>query len=160
MTEIITEYFESYWDGPYDVSELDEVHSNNVLYLICGTHGMYGRNVPLYIGKTEQEVKRRIAQHDYWLREEPDPPKVYVACIGSFSSWKENALLLEYPPLDRETIESVESLLIYAHQPVYNAKSRQGNIRLRNHFVVFNTGRRGTLYPEVSSLRWLSDKEA
>ncbi len=150
-------HYEAYWDGPYAEQDLQTVHSNNVLYMICGTHGLYGRNVPLYIGKTEQEVQNRIKQHSRWLDDEPDPVRIYVACIGEFISWTENAAIEEYPPLSRDVIEQVESLLIYAHQPVYNTKSKQGNLQSVQPITVFNTGRRSTLYPEVSSLRWLGD---
>ena len=125
--------------------------------MICGTHGLYGRNVPLYIGKTEQSIQTRISQHS-WLNEEPDPVKIYTGCIGEFFSWKKYYEIEEYPPLSTRVIEQVESLLIYAHQPVYNNKSKLGNNRFESHMLVFNTGRRSTLYPEVSTLRWVDDE--
>lgn len=152
-----TKYYEAYWDGPHDVKDLQTVHGNNVLYMICGTHGLYGRNVPLYIGKTEQKVHDRINQHSGWINDEPDPVKVYVACIGEFYSWSENEKIESYPPPLSGLIEQIESLLIYAHQPVYNTRSKQGNFQSVPPITVFNTGHRSTLYPEVSSLRWLGD---
>lgn len=153
-----TKYYEAYWDGPYGVEDVQTAHRNNVLYMICGTHGLYGRNVPLYIGKTEQEVYVRVKQHSRWLNEEPDPVNVYVACIGEFYSWAKNEKIDEYSPPSHEIIEQVESLLIYAHQPVYNTRSKQGNFQPIQQIAVFNTGHRSTLYPEVSSLRWLGDE--
>ena len=44
--------FDVFWEGPYEADKLGDIHQNYVLYVICGTHGLYGRNVPLYIGKT------------------------------------------------------------------------------------------------------------
>lgn len=162
MSAIPVKHYDVCWYGPYEYDPdndvlLPEIHVNNVLYMICGTHGLYGRNVPLYIGKTEQSIFTRISQHS-WLSEEPDPVKIYTACIGEFASWKNNLEVEEYPPLATRIIEQVESLLIYVHQPVYNSKSKLGNNRFDSHMSLFNTGRRGTLYPEVSTLRWIGDE--
>jgi hypothetical protein len=98
---------------------------------------------------------KRLSQHASWVNEEPDPVSVYFAAIGTFESWEDRDKIESYPPLDRKIVESIESLLIYSHQPVYNKRSTQGGFKLECTYVVFNTGRRGTLYPEVSSLRWL-----
>ena len=159
---IQSKYYDVCWYGPYDYDpesgvRLPDIHTNNVLYMICGTHGLYGRSVPLYIGKTEQGIRERIAQHK-WISEEPDPVKIYTACIGEFLSWKENMTIEEYPPLDSRLIEEIESLLIYVHQPVYNHRSKYGGSRFSFHLTVFNTGHRGPLYPEVSTLRWIGDE--
>ena len=117
--------YEVYWYGPYDPDSLEDVHSNNVLYMICGTHGLYGRNVPLYIGKTERSIQARLNEHRTWIEDEPDPVKVYTAVIGKFMSWLHNSSIVEYLPLDRSVIEAVESLLIYSHQPVYNQPQKK-----------------------------------
>jgi hypothetical protein len=149
--------FDVYWEGPYDTTGLDEVSTNCVLYMICGTHGLYGRNVPLYIGKvSRQTLKVRIRQHESdWLNNEPDPVKIYAGYVGIFNSWEETAEIEEYPSLPDATIDAIESLLIYSHQPVYNVRGRQNAIRNIGHIRLFNTGRRSTLYPEVSSLYWV-----
>jgi hypothetical protein len=161
MNNTETSHYDVIWYGPYDYDienevNLPDIHPNNVLYMICGTHGLYGKNVPLYIGKTIQGVNSRIPQHG-WIADEPDPVKVYTACIGEFVSWEYNSSCEEYKPLSNSVISQVESLLIYVHQPVYNRQSKQGNIRFDSHISVFNTGRRSTLYPEVSTRRWIGD---
>lgn len=157
-----TWHYDVVWYGPYDYDaenevELPPIHRNNVLYMICGTHGLYGKNVPLYIGKTIRGVNSRIPEHS-WIGDEPDPVKVYTACIGEFVSWEKNAVVEEYPPLDNAIITQIEALLIYVHQPVYNRQAKGGTIRFNGHISVFNTGRRSTLYPEVSTRRWIGDK--
>jgi|JI6StandDraft_1071083.scaffolds.fasta_scaffold155788_1 hypothetical protein len=162
MNAVPVKHYDVYWSGPYEYDPdndvlLPEIHANHVLYMICGTHGLYGRNVPLYIGKTEQSIHTRISQHS-WLSEEPDPVKIYTACMGEFVSWMTNFEVQEYPPLSTRIIEQVESLLIFAHQPVYNSRSKLGKNRYDSHVSIFNTGRRGTLYPEVSTLRWIGDE--
>ena len=154
-----TTYFDVYWEGPYDFDDLPEQDQNHVLYLICGTHSLYGRNVPLYLGMTETGASGRLSQHAHWVDEEPDPVKVYLASIGTFESWEARDKIESYPKLEKGIIQSIESLLIYSHQPVYNTRSRQGNFKLEYPYVVFNTGRRSTLHPEISSLRWLGDPQ-
>ena len=118
---------------------------------------MYGRNVPLYIGKTlRQTLQVRIQQHrKVWLDSEPDPVKVYAGYVGIFDSWEQIALRSEYLPLVDKTINAIESLLIYSHQPVYNTKEKKTALGTLGNIKLFNTGRRSTLYPEVSSLYWV-----
>lgn len=164
MSNLISALYDVHWYGPYKYDPENEIylpniHSNNVLYMICGTHGLYGKSVPLYIGKTEQGVEARLSQHK-WINSEPDPVQVYTACIGEFVSWEHSSSVEEYNPdeLEEQIITQIESLLIYVHQPVYNRQSKQGGIKFNNHISVFNTGRRSTLLPEVSTLRWIGDE--
>jgi hypothetical protein len=161
MTEQV---FDVWWEGPYDPykeGSLNEVNANCVLYMICGTHGLYGRNVPLYLGMTSRSIQKRLAEHDSWLMYEPDEVKIYTAQIGKFISWEHNIDPdLEYAPLPELTIAAVESLLILAHQPVYNSRSRQTASAAIGHIRIFNTGYRTTLYPEISSLFWVGDPAA
>lgn len=121
---------------------------------------MYGKNVPLYIGQTNEGIGVRISQHNKnWLEDEPDPVQIYTACIGKLHSWEHNSTQEEYAKgaLEDHVISEIESLLIYVHQPVYNRQCKQGSIKFKEHITVFNTGRRSTLYPEVSTLRWVGD---
>ena len=153
MTRNIPVY-DVHWYGPFDPESLpDDLNQNHVLYMICGTHGLYGRNVPLYIGKTQRDVYRRLKEHG-WMRAEPDPPKVYTACIGEFISWEDNELIENYPPPPHQLIESIESLLIIAHQCAYNSRSKAQKAVGDYDLAIFNTGRRATLFPEVSSRYW------
>jgi hypothetical protein len=151
---IETPTYDVHWYGPFDPEVLPrDLNENHVLYMICGTHGLYGRNVPLYIGKTERDIPRRLKEHT-WIMHEPDPVKVYTACIGKFISWEKNETIDDYPPLPRELIEKVESLLIIAHQCAYNSRSKAQKSVGGQDITIFNTGRRATLFPEVSSMYW------
>ena len=150
--------FDVFWEGPFDDDNLDD-DANCVIYMICGTHGLYGRNVPLYIGKTgtgsgkdQRTVKKRIAEHKAsWINSEPDPVKIYTASISEFKSWDFNSKKKEYsPPDDVSIIDAVEALLIYSHQPVYNQRSKLSPNDASATLRLFNTGRRSSLYPEVS----------
>jgi hypothetical protein len=150
-----TQHFDIFWYGPFDDAD-DEVlrDENLVLYMLTGTHGLYGKSVPLYIGKTLRTVKTRVCEHK-WIQHEPDPVRMYAAAISPpFEQWSEIAGVESYPPLADHTVTQIESLLIFAHQPVYNARSKGDQCSLTSNICLFNTGRRATLYPEVSSLYW------
>lgn len=157
-TELI---FDVNWEGPFYADGLGDVSEECVLYMICGTHGLYGRNVPLHIGRTAQRLADRLRQHDFhWLYLEPDPVMIYAGYVGEFVSWEHNDKQLVYPRLPDKTIDAIESLLIFAHQPVYNSRTKKSAVQTIGNIRLFNTGRRSTLYPEVSSLYWISSPAA
>lgn len=149
------QYFNVHWYGPYsfdDAGELDD--QNLVLYMICGTHGIYGKSVPLYIGKTTRTPSKRLGEHK-WIGHEPDPVQVYAAAISKpFQAWHEIEHDEAYPAPENSIIDEVESLIIFAHQPVYNSRSKGGTQTPSNDLVIFNTGHRSTLLPEISSMYW------
>lgn len=155
------QYFNAHWYGPFSFEQTEEFNDPNfVIYMICGTHGIYGKSVPLYIGKTIRAVTTRLNEHK-WIQEEPDPVQVYLAAISKpFHSWGELSKIPDdvgYPPLGNKLIEEIESLIIYSHQPVYNTRSKGGAQHNEQDIVVFNTGRRSTLLPEISSMYWYGD---
>ncbi len=144
-----------HWYGPHDSKNLGEldpaVFDNCGLYMLCGTHGLYGRNVPLYIGKTDRSITTRICEHDAWIEDEPDPILVYWAAMAEMKCW--SSLPESYPMLDPKDVRDIENLLIFALQPVYN---RQARVNLVNAPMIriMNTGRRSTLFPEISTLMY------
>ncbi len=148
-------YFNVHWYGPYSFEEAEKLDDPNlVLYMICGTHGIYGKSVPLYIGKTVRTPSQRLGEHK-WIEHEPDPVQVYAAAISKpFQAWDEIKNDEEYPAPENQIIEEVESLIIFSHQPVYNARSKGGTQSVYRDLAIFNTGRRSTLLPEVSSMYW------
>ncbi len=149
------QYFNVHWYGPHSIEDAEVLDDPNlVLYMICGTHGIYGKSVPLYIGKTFRTPSKRLGEHK-WIEDEPDPVQVYAAAISKpFQAWSEIEHDEEYPAPDNSIIEKVESLIIFAHQPVYNSRSKGGTQPTSSDIVIFNTGRRSTLLPEISSMYW------
>ena len=149
--------YEVNWQGPYKASEIAEKvdkHDleNYVLYKVYGSHPMYGNNVLLYIGMTEQRTDKRLNQHDYWMDEERyDQSTVYLASIGLFESWEKSEEIEIFKKPSREIIEKIEALLIYAHQPSHNSKNKQ-TAKSATNLRIFNTGAHGSLMPEVSGL--------
>jgi hypothetical protein len=120
-----------HWEGPFPLQGKERrTEEGHVIYQLYGSHHLYGRNVLLYIGITKRgNVSPRLAEHR-WTSEEYDQMTVYLGSIGEFSTWKEWEEDKEetYEMADEETIKKVESLLIHAHQPVYNQRSKMGQL--------------------------------
>lgn len=147
--------FDVYWQGPFNEEKLvnDETL---VLYSVYGTHPLYGNRSLVYIGMTTQPLTTRMNQHKRWMSLESDPVEIYAASIGEFTTWKAADETDVYDPPLTEDILAIESLLILAHQPAYNSKSKQ-SAELGKNYRIFNTGRFGALLPEVSGLYYLGD---
>lgn len=145
--------YDVFWKGPFAWKKGHPYkEKNHVLYCIEGTHSVYGRDVLLYIGKTNASNGKRLPDHEWWVVDEPDSVKVRVASVGEFTTWEEwKKKHTHYPKADAAVVEDIEALLIYAHQPAYNAReitqlARNSKVRL------FNSGRYGLLLPELSYL--------
>ena len=149
--------YEVAWRGPYTSKNIErkikKKHIDKyVLYKIYGSHHLYGNNILLYIGMTEQGVGVRLQQHNYWMDEERfGLSQIYVASIGEFNNWEESDEIFIFEKPERELISKIESLLIYAHQPVHNSKNRNTAEKSKN-IRIFNTCAFGSLMPEVSAL--------
>ncbi|MGJ0486271.1 MAG: hypothetical protein ACR65R_17305 [Methylomicrobium sp.] len=144
--------YDVHWYGPYSLKDLDsEMGSDSgfVLYALYGPHPLYGTDVLLYLGMTEKSLKICISHHKSWISELPNPIKIYGAAIGRFSSWEEADAADEYPPLPEQEIKAIQSLLIIAHQPAYNIRSKE-SAEIARDVRLFNTGNFGALLPEVS----------
>ncbi len=99
MTPFRPHFYDVHWYGPFPCDQLDELHDdpNLVLYMVSGTHGVYGHNMPLYLGMTEQGIRDRMLQHYAWLQDESDPPMVYAAAISDMTCWADFAQKEHYP---------------------------------------------------------------
>ena len=149
--------FDVYWEGPYKLEEYQKSPENShVLYALYGTHPAYGRDVLLYIGRTERNVGVRLSEHAYWIEDECDQINIRVASIGEIESWKGWEEEERYKRAKDADIEAVEALLIYAHQPTYNTKNKEGLEKARG-IRVFNTGKFGSLLPEISHRYYSED---
>jgi len=144
--------YDVFWEGPF---EWDKRHphlkDHHVLYAIEGTHPIYGRDVLLYIGRTDAGIGNRLSNHEEWVEYEPDLIKVRVASVGEFINWEEWEKEGDYPKADPDIVEQIEALLIYAHQPAYNTRGKSG-LAPKIGIRIFNTGKSGLLLPELSYL--------
>ncbi len=130
-------------------------HPRLQLYQIYGGHPVYGEQVLLYIGMSGNGAETRFGDHDReWVRWLPSAATVTAACLKEFSSWAEyNDKKYEdeyFEEVDTPVLRTVESLLIYGHQPVYNTQGRQSIPDACRGFRVFNTGAYRSLVPEIS----------
>lgn len=148
--------FDVHWYGPFSTANLEKAADPSfVLYAVYSTHPLYGKDVLVYIGRTEQGLDRRIKQHQPWTQEECDQVTVYAAAIAPFESWSKAAESEVYLRPETEIVERIEALLIYAHQPAYNRKSKDTAHAARG-YRIFNTGKFGALLPEVSAKYYLT----
>jgi len=146
--------YDIYWEGPFDWDiKSKKVKPHHVLYQIYGFHHLYGNNVLLYIGTTSHGINR-IKDHEYWIEEEYDNVEIRVGSVREFTGWEGWKKPVNYPKPQRKLVEKVEALLIYAHQPVYNMRNKQGANTAKN-IRIFNTGKPGSLFPELSAAYFL-----
>lgn len=150
--------YDIYWEGPYTLDEIinnrkddsDITHQGHCLYQIYGDHPCYGRDVLLYIGKTEN-MTNRLWQHYNKYSSQCESVKIFIGSCGIFESWEKREELVQYDLIDKYTLDAIESLLIHAHQPAYNS-SKLLSISFKNlNLRIFNTHKRKSLMPEVST---------
>ena len=109
------------------------------LYMILGDHPVHGPRSLLYIGETDS-FQTRFEGHHVWVKDE----------------WRVEVYLAELEVPQRR--KDVESLLIYAHSPVYNSRSVVNPPKFLPHLRVWNEGRYWKLLPEVSSQHdWIQE---
>ena len=152
------EVFDVYWEGPFEWGRHEEkLDAAHVLYAIYGSHPVYGSKVLLYIGRTEN-INNRMHIHAQWIEEETEVVEIRVASMGKIDSWEDWEKDQRYAISKLEDVKHVESLLIYAHSPAYNTANKS-SIGAARGIRIFNTGRIGSLLPEVSYRYWNEDGE-
>lgn len=146
------------WEGTFTLEEARKKKGRNsgyVVYQLSGQHHLYGTNVLLYIGQTSKGIKTRLGQHDEWIADEYDEIKVRLGSIAKFSSWDSfEKSKKPFPNPGRMIIEKIEKLLIFACQPAYNVANKN-DARDAEEIRIFNTGRSGPIFPEISSWYFL-----
>jgi hypothetical protein len=147
-----------HWEGPFTLEETRRMKgkkSGYVLYQLSGQHHLYGANVLLYIGQTSKGIKTRLGQHDEWIADEYDEMRVRLGSIGKFSSWDSfGKTKTPFPNPCTKIVEKMERLLIFACQPAYNLANKN-DARDAEEIRIFNTGRSGPIFPEISSWYFL-----
>jgi hypothetical protein len=146
MTEKI---FDVFWEGPFNWEEYEEkIENGHVIYAVYGFHPVYGHEALLYIGKT-RNIRNRIATHAGWVEGEYEEVSIRLASMGRIRSWNKWDDFDRYPKAHDRDVSGAETLLINAHQPAYNQTSKD-SMRSARGIRIFNTGRSGSLLPEVS----------
>jgi hypothetical protein len=151
--------YDVYWEGPFEWDGRDKkIRDHHVLYQIYGFHHAYGREVLLYVGSSGRSLKERLKEHEEWLEDEYDKVTLRFGSVGEFTNWKGWDTDEDYKKANGELVERIEALLIYAHQPAYNQASKSQAMRAKG-IRIFNSGRLGQLFPEVSYKYFLSEFE-
>lgn len=171
-----------YWEGPFDsfeeVSEYvkkDErgQNTNYFFYQIYGEHICYGKDVLLYIGMSEKSknesllvdgiLERLKSHHHRWTNGLCSEIKIYIGSYGQFTNWVEWKKTKYYKKPNNDNLPSIkmiESLLIYAHKPSMNCASKDCLTELKKKtFRLFNTGRRRSIMPELSTTYYTDNPE-
>lgn len=139
------------WSGPEKINSdnfKEAFKDKKGIYQIYGTHPIYGRNVLLYIGRTNVSFKTRLEKHDLdWIIYEYDEVQIYTGEIVNDEG---------VPQDDPESIINAESLLIYFSAPAYNS---QGLIELKKgeDVILLNFGKIGSIPCEVSTFWYNSN---
>ena len=100
-------------------------------------------------------MKSRLCDHDKeWVCDEYDRVTVRLASMGPFTSWDDWDVGERYSRPEQRDLHAVETLLIMANQPAYNAASKQGGCRAADleGLYIMNTGHLGAILPEASYL--------
>ncbi len=142
------------WDGPYSFDELDELDdrsSDYGIYQVYGNHPLYGEEVLLYLGTTDEGTfaHKLRAEREYWEAEpEFHPLSLYVGRLAGLSTPSGEVWAQE--------IDLAARLLIYAHAPAFNGREVGANPDpdLADLHLI-NWGNYRDLAPEVSGARWL-----
>ncbi len=142
--------YDIYWEGPYDWdTRKGKAKSHHVLYQLYGQHPIYGRDVLLYIAMTKDGAER-LEQHEQWIRDECDKMTFRLGSLGEFTSWEEWNKPGDYRKKERDIVQQVEALLIYAHQPAYDSSNKSSAKDISEGIRIFNSGHFGQLLPELS----------
>ena len=142
------------WEGPFtltEISKLDDLARDYGVYQVYGHHPTYGPGSLLYIGQANQQTFYKRLSQENWEFEERD----VNFFVGRLSDTKQ-------PSNDvwDKSIDLVERLLIYAHEPARNSKGLYSIPDEELYDVhILNWGNFGSLLTEVSGLRYTNKFE-
>jgi len=138
------------WDGPHDLDKIKKYRNKKDigLYQIYGSHPVYGSNVLLYIGQTqEQNLPKRIGQKNWADNKDAKEVKVYLGRIYGETKPTGNSWMKQ--------IDWVEKFLIHIHAPAYNSSNIQSLPKdFPESIHIINWDQYRDLLPEVSSNCW------
>ena len=146
------------WDGPYNYNDVINCDkpvgdfaikpSDMGLYQIYGSHPLYGENVLIYIGKTEdgKGFCKRLRNRGVIVdNKDTKNVQIYLGRIFYDDSSKDNALEIS------ADIAKAESLIIHYHKPAHNSSNINSLKYADEDFVVINTGSYRSLHQEIST---------
>jgi hypothetical protein len=142
------------WDGPYSFDDLEELQDETCdygIYQVYGMHPVYGAEVLLFLGKTEDRTfgAQLTEEQPYWEAESDfQPINIFVGRLAGQVTPNGDVWARE--------IDAAARLLAYAHLPVFNGRELGSapDEDLKEIHII-NWGNYMDLAPEVSGARWL-----
>ena len=145
------------WSGPYTYEDVVNYNENKIetkkfavkptdfgLYQIYGAHPIYGDNVLIYIGKTEQKFMERLnGRSVIEYNQDRDNVQIYLGKIYYDDALLHNDAL--------EDISKAESLLIHYHAPAKNSSNINSLKFADENYRVINLGTFRSLSKEIST---------
>lgn len=147
------------WEGPFNIDEIlkGEIDSNKYeitnddigLYQIYGSHPLYGSDVLVYIGRTQNKNGFKSRLKNRWVinnGNDANNVKIYLGKIFSDSKQLTNKEI-------NSSIEKAEVLMINALKPALNSSNIQSvkeDFR-GSDYMIHNYGNYRCLYPTFDS---------
>lgn len=131
------------WSGLKDLKESTILGEKDVLYQIYGNSHIYGLNTLLYIGKTNQMAKSRLAQHIKGVFGYCHDLKFSVGTVG------------------HNKLEVPESILIANHKPCFNKEyiHTLDPDAMKHKIIIINNGNHLMLKNSCTNFWWVDGKE-
>lgn len=166
MNHHVKEIINISWEGPFSIEEILEgtidnqkfdVKSSDIgLYQIYGSHPLYGSDVLVYIGRTQNRNGFKSRLKNRWVIDngnDSNNVKIYLGTI--FSDFK------QYTNEEINTcIKKAEILMINALKPAFNSSNIQSAKDFDGDYIVYNHGSYRSLYPIFDSeyfWKWLKN---
>jgi hypothetical protein len=134
------------WEGPFSIDDILNnkidskkfaVKSDDIgLYQIYGSHPLYGSDILVYIGRTQNKNGFKSRLKGRWVIEngtDANNVQIYLGTIFSDSK-KYNNKELNY------CIEKAEILMINALKPAFNSSNIQSAKDFEQDYIVYNHG--------------------
>ena len=137
-SEIILE-----WSPKMDITDPKiNTYPENVLYQLYGDSHLYGRDVLLYIGKTNRKVEERLSEHI----------KSVFGFVNNLSI--SVGKIINYPV---ESLEVPESILIANHKPSFNKEYIHllADGAANNKIIIINNGHCLSLKSSCTNYWWV-----
>lgn len=145
------------WEGPFNIDEIlkgeidnnkYEVTSDDIgLYQIYGSHPLYGSDVLVYIGRTQDQKGFKSRLNNRWVinnGNDVNNVKIYLGKIFSDSKRLTDSEI-------NSSIEKAEVLMIHALKPAFNSSNIQSVKDFNEDYIVYNRGSYRSLYPILDS---------
>uniref|UniRef100_UPI0040479605 hypothetical protein n=1 Tax=Aliarcobacter sp. TaxID=2321116 RepID=UPI0040479605 len=148
------------WEGPFSISDIldnpiDSKKFDIGLYQIYGSHPLYGSDVLVYIGRTQNKNGFKSRLKGRWVIEngtDANNVQIYLGTIFSDSKKYTDEEI-------KISIEKAEILMINALKPAFNSSNIQSAKVDGGDYTVYNYGSYRSIYPILDSEYFWKDSK-